>query len=374
MSFIVPMRNGEATILRCLTSILNQKTNLTFEVIVVNNASTDKSIEAIEHLNVCTIYEALVGRSYARNAGLNISRGKWVSFIDCDVELEDNWLEEIYRKLIANDIFDGGQGKIIPSCHKSSLFEKYRYELIKFQTRGTFCHLETGIFWPSINSAACTYRRTRLIEVGGFDIVLNAYEDIDLCWRLWGSGSTFVSVPTAHANVYWDKGTFLSYLIRYFHMGKGSFILQHLWGKRSVLPKFSSQLLRTEDIFFKLFDVLRVWAFCIGISDSQIFFRNGKNRPRIQSMRDVKFPCQKKYIYEVEDKRYLLLLSPFCRIVWTSEYVLLADLKSGKYLHLNHNCAFFDFVHFAELLWLNKNALIQEGFLDVLICVTRLKR
>ena len=358
------MRNGEATILKCLQSILNQKTNITFEVIVVNNASTDKSLEVIKNLNIRIIYEPRIGRSHARNAGLNLGRGDWISFIDCDVELEDNWLEEIYHKVNSCDIFDGGQGKITPIGLQSSLFEKYRYELIKFQTSESFCHLDSAKIWPTINSAACFYRRSRLLEVVGFDPILNTYEDIDLCWRLWVSGSSFVSVPNAHASVYWDKGTFLSYLIRYFHMGKGSFILQQLWGKESVIPKFSSHLLRTEDTFLKSFDLFRVLAFAVGIIFSLIFqSRKIKEVSHLHRIRKVKLSRHKKHLCEIEGRRYLFVFSPFVRIVFTSKHILVAELVTGKYKILNHNEASFDFT---KIIWLNKNALINAGYLNTL--------
>jgi len=100
-SIIVPMYNIENYIDRCLKSIIDQ-TYDNYEVIVVNDGSTDKSLEIAskytsEILKVYTKENG--GLSDARNFGLKYATGDYLWFIDGDDYIESNALEEIAKKL-----------------------------------------------------------------------------------------------------------------------------------------------------------------------------------------------------------------------------------------------------------------------------------
>ena len=88
ISIIVPIYNVDKYLSRCIDSILNQ-TFKNFELILVNDGSTDKS------LDICKYYKNIDNRKYiinkkngglssARNAGLEIARGKYIGFVDSD--------------------------------------------------------------------------------------------------------------------------------------------------------------------------------------------------------------------------------------------------------------------------------------------------
>jgi glycosyltransferase involved in cell wall biosynthesis len=89
LSIIIPVYNGQDYILRCLDSILRQQGASQYEIIVVNDGSTDDTAKILSavadaHPNITVITQANAGVSVARNNGIAASHGKYVTFVDCD--------------------------------------------------------------------------------------------------------------------------------------------------------------------------------------------------------------------------------------------------------------------------------------------------
>lgn len=107
ISIIIPLHNGADTINRAVKSVLNG----TFyhdmiEVIIVENGSTDQSFEiaqklATENSNI-RVYQSDKGTSFARNLGIEKSKGKWLIFLDADDYLVESNLNIIIENLITN--------------------------------------------------------------------------------------------------------------------------------------------------------------------------------------------------------------------------------------------------------------------------------
>lgn len=99
ISVIVPLFNGEKTIQRCLDSILAQ-TYQNFEILVINDGSTDHSSEIVETImkrdnRVFLINKEHTGVSAARNLGLSKTTGELLQFVDADDYLEPNMFERM---------------------------------------------------------------------------------------------------------------------------------------------------------------------------------------------------------------------------------------------------------------------------------------
>lgn len=97
-SVIVPIYNAEATLQHCVDSILAQ-TYINFELILVNDGSTDSSQVIINQYatldpRIRTIHKPNGGVSSARNAALDIARGNYVTFIDSDDYINKFYLEK----------------------------------------------------------------------------------------------------------------------------------------------------------------------------------------------------------------------------------------------------------------------------------------
>ena len=108
ISVIIPVYNTKEYLKECIDSILNQTIDL-FEVIIVDDGSTDGSLELINqyaesHSNIRVISQKNCGLGAARNIGLKISKGEYIYFIDSDDILEKNALEYCYNLASKNKL------------------------------------------------------------------------------------------------------------------------------------------------------------------------------------------------------------------------------------------------------------------------------
>lgn len=115
-SIIVPFYNKEESLEACLKSLIAQdfpKDN--YEIIAVNNNSTDGSISIIKpYPSVKLIHESQQGVYIARNAGITQAKGEFIALTDADVEVSRDWLSNIYR-LISNNNYDIIIGWYVPA-------------------------------------------------------------------------------------------------------------------------------------------------------------------------------------------------------------------------------------------------------------------
>lgn len=114
LSVIVPFYNSEKTIESCLKSIINQ-TFKNFEIILVNDGSTDEGLAICENiksendnLSIIIISKENTGAQDSRNRGLQIARGDYITFIDADDWIEENYFEKVFAKIDNNDLLAVG--------------------------------------------------------------------------------------------------------------------------------------------------------------------------------------------------------------------------------------------------------------------------
>lgn len=99
ISVIIPLYNKQDSIIATIKSVLSQ-TFTDFELIVVNDGSTDNSltiIESIQDERIHIFNKANGGVSSARNYGVNVARGEWILFLDADDLLYERCLEILYK-------------------------------------------------------------------------------------------------------------------------------------------------------------------------------------------------------------------------------------------------------------------------------------
>lgn len=107
ISIIVPVYNVQNYLDSCIQSILNQ-TFKDFEVILVNDGSTDKSGAICneyskKYSKVKVIHKQNGGQGDARNEGIKIAKGDYIGFVDSDDVIEDSMYEILYNMCIKND-------------------------------------------------------------------------------------------------------------------------------------------------------------------------------------------------------------------------------------------------------------------------------
>lgn len=133
LSIIVPVFNSSAFLNKCLKSLLNQKTSYTYEIICVDDGSTDDSLQIlnrIDDLKLKVVHQENKGIAGARNTGLNLSTGKYVGFVDNDDFVSDEYVERLMEEAFKNDadyvkcgykVIDDRNGKVIEETNLPDL-------------------------------------------------------------------------------------------------------------------------------------------------------------------------------------------------------------------------------------------------------------
>ncbi len=109
VSFIIPVYNSEPFLERCLRSILCQQTTARYEVVCVNDGSTDGSAHILERLKeefpdlLRVETQDNQGISATRNRGIELARGEYIGFIDNDDYVADGYVETLWQRRLATD-------------------------------------------------------------------------------------------------------------------------------------------------------------------------------------------------------------------------------------------------------------------------------
>ena len=104
ISIIIPAFNAQASIERAVSSVLNQ-TYRSIELIVINDCSSDNTLELIRGLTSKSIKITVIenktnrGVAAARNQGINVAVGNWVTFLDADDYFNHTYLEKVHNFL-----------------------------------------------------------------------------------------------------------------------------------------------------------------------------------------------------------------------------------------------------------------------------------
>lgn len=180
-SIIIPLYNKEQSITNTLKSVLKQ-TFTDFEIIIVNDGSTDKSVakvDAFKDGRIRLIHQENEGVSSARNKGIKKAKYEWIAFLDAD----DIWLEnhlsclkEMITTFKNHKAFCTSYTKLdgFLRCEDFSLdtikiVEDYFEEVIKYH-----------FFWTGV---VCIHKSV-FQEVGYFNTQLSRGEDLELWMRI----------------------------------------------------------------------------------------------------------------------------------------------------------------------------------------------
>jgi len=212
VSVVVPVYNGEANIGECIESLLGlDYPESKYEVIVVDNDSTDNTAEEIRKHQVKYFLEKKRGSYAARNSGVRESRGEIIAFTDSDCVVDKKWL----RKLVdgfAEGV--GGVGGEITALDPKTPAERFLGELYSVKQATEEKH-------PFIITANAAYRKNVLHELGGFDESFTSGGDVDFSYRLAEKGYRIVYCPEAVVN-HKHRSTYPTMLRLFVNYGVGN--------------------------------------------------------------------------------------------------------------------------------------------------------
>lgn len=197
VSVIIPVFNGEKYIETCLKNICSQNyPSGSFEVIVVNNNSTDSTPAIAQEYPVTIIDCAIPGPSAARNAGAESARGELLLFMDVDCIADKSLISSHasrhshFRSADPAVAAVGGSitGKITNFWSLCDDFCSWT------QSHPNLPAKYIKDYWPTANFSI---RKAIFFDIGKFNIELNTAEDVEFCMRLRRKGFKMYFEPSA---------------------------------------------------------------------------------------------------------------------------------------------------------------------------------
>lgn len=136
VSFIIPAYNSEKTIKRCIDSILGQTSNIEYEIIIVDDGSTDETEQLVQsYINdkIKFYQKQNGGVASARNYGVEMSNGEYIIFVDSDDYINETLLEDIEPYINKNiDLIKWNPILIKESEEKTAQIDNKNHRTIAF--------------------------------------------------------------------------------------------------------------------------------------------------------------------------------------------------------------------------------------------------
>lgn len=207
ISVVIPLYNKEKAVRATLESVLAQ-TYTDYEIVIVNDGSTDNSVSVIESIisSLSETKQSIIrlfskqngGVSSARNFGVEKSSGEYVAFLDADDLWASDYLETLaalIRDYPDAALYGLGYAQIMPNGDKEPKSSKQNY-------RGVIPNDGSWLmeYWTGSTASS----KTALIQAGLFNTNLTHGEDLDMWWRLMLMGE---AVFESHECAYYRQDT-----------------------------------------------------------------------------------------------------------------------------------------------------------------------
>lgn len=207
VSIILVNYNGESFIADCLNSLKEiDYPKDKYEVILVDNASKDNSVELVRENFPWIKLLALdrnTGFSEGNNTGVKEARGEYIVFLNTDTTVENNWLNELVKKMESDEKIGACSSQVLYNDQRDRINTIGGFWSIlgipgsmgEGELKDTFKN-ETFTFSPT--GASMIVRAELYKELGGFDNDYFLYcEDADLGWRMWNRNFKVVLSPSS---------------------------------------------------------------------------------------------------------------------------------------------------------------------------------
>jgi glycosyltransferase involved in cell wall biosynthesis len=246
VSFIIPALNAEKTLRLCLEAIFRQTTGSdVFEVILLDNGSTDRTVEIAKEFGVKIIDAPGLTVAALRNLGARRAQGEILAYVDADCVIAPDWLEKALP--FFNDPRVGAVGAPTLIPENATWVQRAWY----LQRKGSDKAQE--VEWlPTENLLV---RKEAFEKINGFDERLITCEDVDFCYRL-GKFYKIISAPQ----------------IRSVHLGEASslahFFRKERWrGKGNLKGVFSHGLKLSElpSLLLPIYYLLGTMFFIVAV-------------------------------------------------------------------------------------------------------------
>lgn len=197
ISVVIPTHNRSQALNATLSRLAKQQFAGDWEVIVVNNRSSDDTDEVVRRqefpVSLRLIHSDSPGPAAARNAGAAVAQGDYLVFMDNDILVEPDFLQHHLDDLQRNPgCWIVGQVLNLPE-QEGTIFGRYRKSLSPFIPASAGLSKSPGLTGQTFSAPRADFER-----LGGFDesFFVASGEDRELALRAWRSGSTILFDPS----------------------------------------------------------------------------------------------------------------------------------------------------------------------------------
>lgn len=297
ISVVLSTFNRAAILPAALDALLSQRGDVSYEVIVVDNNSTDDTRDVVQRYRsadpdrVRYLFEERQGLSYGRNTGIAAARAPIVAFTDDDGAVASNWIEQLRRAFDEHPDCAYVGGRILPrwSQEPPPWLTTAHWSPLALQDYGDR-PIEVGAAWPvCLVGANLAFRREVFDRVGWFAPRLGrikdgigSTEDHDMQLRIWQAGLHGIYAPDVlmAADVPPDRMT-RAYHDRW-HRGHGRHCAQ--MRLREHIPREFAPMQRPKDlvtlfgapafVYAEVLTTARKWLEAILYRRDALFYAN----------------------------------------------------------------------------------------------------
>jgi GT2 family glycosyltransferase len=205
VSIVIPAFNKWEYTFRCLMAVAHHTGDVAYEVIVIDNASTDETAQALPLLEKVRSERNPANHGFARacNQGARLARGRYIVFLNNDTEPRAGWLSAMVRVADASpEVAVVGNKLLFPDGTIQHAGVIFGYG-VPFPITPFHAHYrrppevaDARVELRAVTAACMLIRPAVFAKVGGFDEgYVNGYEDVDLCLKVAMTGAKIVYTP-----------------------------------------------------------------------------------------------------------------------------------------------------------------------------------
>jgi glycosyltransferase involved in cell wall biosynthesis len=252
LTIIVPVYNGVLTMYDLLKSLFDCD-HIDFDIIIVDDGSTDETCGIISKYNVRSIkLDKNYGISHARNIGIELAQTEYVAFVDADCIVQKNWLDIIlfeFKKLREKDKnIAAMSGRVLP--FRENFIDYIAAYVEHWEYQGG--HIEERV---KLSTSNCICDKKAIFSVGKFDESLVVDEDRELALKMISNGYKVFYNPNVFVKHHHNRTSLGKIFAHQFWWGEKTGLINE-WRYRNIRKLWFLRVIKNPIVYFMIIPFL----------------------------------------------------------------------------------------------------------------------